>query len=175
MCTDFVYILLAQCSEFIHDHFNSNSSKDATLPEIINTFRPVFDPSRNEVVITARNSTYTTTVIIMGQQPVDNPPLLSTAANISCKAKGGPVATITWSRTDSDGNIMMLEEPDFSIFVPQAGRSVVTVPLPPQQTACVTYTCSATNFVGSVFGTVEVCPICKSMHAHRINSNFRAI
>lgn len=99
----------------------------------------------------------------MGQQPVGDPSLLNTAANISCKAKGGPVATITWSFTDIGGNMVALEEPDFSIFVPQPGRSVVTVPLPPLQTDCITFTCNATNFVGSVFGMVEVCPICKSM------------
>lgn len=141
--------------------FLIHTLQDATPPKIINTYRPTFHPSRGETVITARDPSYTTMVTVMGQQQVDNPSLLSTALNISCKAKCGPLPTITWSRRDENGNVMALNEPDFSIFVPRLGRSVVTIPLAAQQTTCYSYTCNATNFVASMFGEVQVCPICK--------------
>ena len=145
-------------------------------PAIVNdyiAFTPVnqrFDPSGR--ILTAQNPIAVEEVIVASEitdprQLVPNPNLVNNLVHIGCKAEGRPKAEIVWLQ---DGVVINASLPQFDIFEPREGRSVLTVnytfllesvdPGAGLGTAT-TFSCVASNGPGineTVTGRIEITP-----------------
>ena len=102
-------------------------------PAIVNNFLPYtpvrerFNPSG--LIVPATESFPSREVIVGGMltDPSELPPnpnLVNNLVHIGCKAEGRPKAEIVWLQ---DGVVINASLPQFDIFEPRQGRSVLTV------------------------------------------------
>ena len=124
----------------------------ADAPEIISNFIP-FQPRQRQRIFTTADPAAPNAQINFNT--VDQ-------LVIACKGNGRPKATIVWSvNGDTDFNTSI-----YSVTVPRPGRSVLTVNVSDIDTAPRTYSCEASNAVGTATGTVLVSGVGEEMLLH---------